>query len=119
MGSRWRGWDVPAAVAAAIALAVIGVNVVLTGGGAAPGYLAAQSAAGLLCAYGSSRAAPARGPALAVAGVALAVLGVLAILSTGLPLLVAGVLALVAAAHTGSVTAGPAAGRRWAGPRAR
>lgn len=98
-GSR-TGWDLLAAIAAVIALVMLGVYVgVITaqGGHMAVWFLAGLAAAALLSIYGAARAAPRRGLALVVSGAALMVLGFLGILSIGFPILCAGVLALVAA----------------------
>jgi hypothetical protein len=102
---RQQGPDVTAATAAAIALAVLALNLVLTNGDPAPGYLAAHIGATALTAYGAFRPAPHRRTALALAGAALVALGLLAIFSTGLLLLVAGGLALVATTRTGPTPA--------------
>lgn len=103
MTSGWRnGWDLLAAIAAAIALIMIGLYIGLIsqeGGDVAVWFLAGLAAAALLSIYGVARAAPLRKLALAVSGVVMVVLGLLGILSIGFPILGAGVLALVAAAR--------------------
>ena len=70
------------------------------GGPAAAWFIGGVSAAGLLAAYGSARAAPRRALALTVAGTILTALGLVGIASVGLPILLAGVLALIAAVRT-------------------
>jgi hypothetical protein len=101
MTSGWRNsWELLAAIAAVIALVMIGLYIGLIsqqGGQVAAWFLAGLAAAALLSIYGVARAAPRRGLALAVSGVVMAVLGLLSILSIGFPILGAGVLALVAA----------------------
>ncbi|GII57262.1 hypothetical protein Pth03_56510 [Planotetraspora thailandica] len=97
------GWDPLAAIAALIALVMMGLYVGLIlqqGDQAVAWFLGGLAAAALLAIYGAARAAPRRGLALAVAGTVLTVLGILGILSIGLPILGAGVLALVAAARS-------------------
>lgn len=106
MTSGWRNdWDLLAAIAAMIALIMIGLYIGLIsqqGGQVAAWFIAGLAAAALLSIYGVARAAPRRGLALAVSGVLMAVLGFLSILSIGFPILGAGVLALVAAARAAS-----------------
>jgi len=101
MNRRGR-WDLLAAIAATIALVMIGLYIGLIsqqGGQVAVWFLAGLSVAAFQAIYGVPRAAPRRTLALAVSGVLLAVLGLLGILSIGLPILVAGGLALLAAAR--------------------
>ncbi|MFU8871652.1 hypothetical protein [Micromonospora sp. SL4-19] len=101
---RWQGWDPLAAVAAVIALIMIGLYVGLIGqqgGEVAVWFLAGLAAAALLSGYGVARAAPRRELALALSGLVMAVLGLLGILTIGCPILIAGGLALVAAARSG------------------
>lgn len=96
-------WDPLAAIAALIASVMVVVYLAIIdrqGGEPLSWFLGALVAAALLAIYGTVRAAPGRGPAMAVAGVLLTVLGVLGILSIGLPILVAGILALVAAVRS-------------------
>jgi hypothetical protein len=106
MTSGWRNdWDLLAAIAAVIALSMIGLYIGLIrqqGGHVAVWFLAGLAAAALLSIYGVIRAAPRRGLALAVSGVVMVALGLLGILSIGLPILGAGVLALVAAGRAAS-----------------
>jgi hypothetical protein len=106
MAAGWRSdWDFLAAIAAAIALIMIGLYIGLIsqqGGPVAVWFLAGLAAAALLSIYGVVRAAPRRGLALAVSGVVMVVLGYLGILSIGFPILCAGVLALVAAGRAAS-----------------
>jgi hypothetical protein len=101
--SEWRNsWDLLAAIAAVIALIMIGLYIGLIsqeGSQLAAWFLAGLAAAALLSIYGVARAAPRRGLALAVSGLVMTVLGFVSILSIGFPILVAGVLALVAAAR--------------------
>ncbi|HEX7744585.1 MAG TPA: hypothetical protein VF462_04910 [Micromonosporaceae bacterium] len=102
-GSR-NDWDLLAAIAAVIALVMIGLYIGLIsqeGDDVAAWFLGGLAAAALLATYGVARAAPQRGLALSASGVVLTVFGFLAILSIGLPILGAGVLALVAAARSG------------------
>lgn len=74
-------------------------------------FVAGLTMAGLLCIYGTVRAAVGRRWVLGVAAVLLLGLGLLGILTIGLPILVAGVLAGVAATRAwGSLAAPPAAG---------
>ena len=106
VSGRRNGWDLLAAVAAVIALIMIGLYVGLIsqqGGQVAAWFLAGLAAAAVLSIYGVARAAPWRGVTLAVSGVVMVVLGLLSILSIGLPILGAGVVALVAAARRGRV----------------
>jgi hypothetical protein len=101
--ARRNGWDLLAAIAAAIALIMIGLYIGLIGqqgGLVAAWFVAVLSAAAILSAYGAARGAPRRGLALAVAGAMMAVLGLLSILSIGFPIVAAGVLAIVAAARS-------------------
>jgi hypothetical protein len=94
-------WDLLAAIAAVIALIMIGLYIGLIsqqGDHVAAWFLAGLASATLLSIYGALRAAPWRGLALAGSGVVMAVLGFLSILSIGFPIFCAGVLALVAAA---------------------
>jgi hypothetical protein len=96
-----NGWDLLAAIAAVIALVMIGLYLGLIdqqGNQPVAWFLGGLAAAALLASYGAARAAPRRGLALAVSGAVMTVLGILSILSIGLPILGAGVLALVAAA---------------------
>lgn len=98
---RRNGWDLLAAIPAAIALIMIGLYIGVIsreGDQVAAWFVAGLAAAALLSIYGVVRAAPWRGLALAVSGLVMAVLGFLSILSIGFPILCAGVLALVAAA---------------------
>lgn len=115
MTSGWRnGWDLLAAIAAVIALIMIGLYIGVIsqqGGQVAAWFLVALAAAALLSIYGVARAAPRRGLALTVSGVVMAVLGLLGILSIGLPILGAGVLALIAAARAASAAHGGGATR--------
>jgi hypothetical protein len=101
-----RNWDPLPAIAAVIALIMVGLYVELIreqGGGHVVGwFVAGLAVAALLSIYGTARAAPRRGVALAVSGTAMAALGLLSILSIGLPILVGGVLVLVSAARAGS-----------------
>jgi hypothetical protein len=95
-------WDPLPAIAAVIALIVIGLYVGLIrqqGGQVVAWFVAGLAGAAVLSVYGVVRSAPRRGLALALSGVVMALLGLLAILSIGCPVLVAGVLALVAAAR--------------------
>lgn len=102
MASESRnGWDPLAAIAAVIALIMIGFYIGVIsqeGDQVAVWFVAGLAAAAILSIYGMVRAAPWRGLALAVSGVVMAVLGFLSILSIGSPILGASVLALVAAA---------------------
>ena len=100
---RRNGLDFLAAIAAVIALIMIGLYLGLIaqqGGKVAVWYLAGLALAALLAIYGVARAAPMRVPVLVVSGVMMVVLGFLGILSIGLPILVAGALALLAAARS-------------------
>lgn len=87
MTSGWRnGWDLLAAIAAVIALIMIGLYIGLIsqqGGQVAAWFLAGLAAAALLSIYGVAHGAPRRGLALAVSGGVMAVLGLLSILSIG------------------------------------
>src|SRR5689334_4467979 len=105
---RRSGWDLLAAVAAAIALAMVviyeallrqqqqhapvvrhaDVELLVVGG---------LVVAAFLSAYGVVRAAPQRAWALAASALVMAVLGVLALLTIGIPILVGAAFALVAA----------------------
>jgi uncharacterized membrane protein len=107
--ARQQGLDPLAIVAAVTASALITLNLLLTNGDPAPGYLAAHIGATALTTYGTFRTAPHRRAALALAGAALVVLGLLAILSTGLLLVLAGGMALLA---TSRPEPAPAAVRR-------
>lgn len=103
-GSR-NGWDLVAAIAAVIALVMIGLYLGLIrqqGGQVAVWFVVGLAAAALLSIYGVVRTAPRRGLALAVSGVVMMVLGFLSLLTIGFPILVAGVVALLAAARSGS-----------------
>ena len=98
-----RGWDLLAAIAAAITLGMIALYIALIvqqDGEVAAWFVAGLAVAAVLTTYGVARRAPRRTLALVVAGVLLAVLGLLGILSIGLPILAAGVLALLAARRT-------------------
>ncbi|HEX8631858.1 MAG TPA: hypothetical protein VF755_27170 [Catenuloplanes sp.] len=111
---RHSGWDVLAAVSAAIALVMIGAYVAVIGqegGQVAIWFLAGLAVAALLSIYGVVRAAPRRRLALAVSGVTMAVLGLVSILSIGVPILGAGVLSLVAAGRQGAGEPPVASGR--------
>ncbi len=104
---RRSDWDLLAAIAAVIALVMIGLYIGLItqqGGQVAAWFLAGLAAAALLSIYGAARAAPRRGVGLAVSGVVMVVLGLLSILSIGFPIFVAGVVALVSAARAGRTT---------------
>ncbi|MEV0897208.1 hypothetical protein [Actinoplanes sp. NPDC049802] len=110
-GSR-NGWDLPAAIAGAIALIMIFLYAGLIrqqGGQVAAWFLAGLAIAALLSIYGAARAAPGRRSVLAVSGMMMVALGLLGILSIGLPILGAGVLALVAATRAAGAGAGPPA----------
>ncbi|SBT43207.1 hypothetical protein [Micromonospora narathiwatensis] len=99
---RRDAWDPLPAVAAVIALVMIGLYVDLIarqGGQVAAWFLAGLAVAALGSVYGVARAAPQRRLVLAVSGGVMALLGLLGILSIGCPILGAGVLALVAAAR--------------------
>jgi hypothetical protein len=105
---RRSGWDPLAAIAAAIALVMIGLYLGLIsqqGGDVAAWFPAGLAVAALLCIYGAARSAPRRRLALAVSGVMMVVLGFLSILSIGFPILVAGVVALTGAARVGRAVA--------------
>jgi hypothetical protein len=100
--ARRNSWDLLAAIAAVIALVMIGFYIGLIsqeGGQVAAWFLGGLGAAALFSIYGVARAAPRRGLALAVSGVMMTMLGLLSILSIGFPILGAGVLALIAAAR--------------------
>jgi hypothetical protein len=102
ISERRKGWDLLAAIAAVIALTMIGIYIGLIsqqGGQLAVWFLAGLGMAALLSIYGAARAAPRRGLALVVSGVMMAILGLLGILSIGFPIIGAGVLAQVAAAR--------------------
>ena len=104
---RRNDWDLVAAIAAVIAVIMIGLYFGLIsqqGGQVAAWFLAGLAAAALLSIYGAARTAPRRGLALAVSGVVMVALGLLTILSIGFPILVAGVVALVGAVRAGTTT---------------
>jgi hypothetical protein len=97
-----RRWDPIAAIAALIAVIMIGVYAaVLSRQDDQPvvWFAAGLLAATLLAAYGAARAAPRRRTALSVSGSMMVALGILGLLSIGLPILGAGLLALIAAAR--------------------
>jgi hypothetical protein len=103
--SRRSGWDLLAAIAAVIALVMIGLYLGLIkqqGGQVAVWFLVGLMVGALLSLYSVPRRAPQRKLALAVSGGLMVVLGLLGILSIGLPILVAGGLALLAAARATS-----------------
>jgi hypothetical protein len=99
---RRGGWDVLAAVAAAIVLVMIGVYVWLIrqeDGEIAVWFVAGLGAAAVLAIYGGVRTRPWRVGALTTAGIVMLVLGVFGILSIGLPIIAAGVLTMIAASR--------------------
>lgn len=104
MASGWRnGWDLLAAIAAVIAVAMIALYAWLMsqqGDQAVAWFLVGITVAALLSIYGVPHAAPGRRVALAVSGVVMVALGLLGILSIGLPILGAGLLALLATARS-------------------
>ena len=109
MASGRKDWDILAAVAAAIALIMIGVYsgvIRQQDGEVAVWFVAALSVAALLALYGTVRAAPGRVVVLFVAGALMAMLGLVGILSIGLPIIIAGVIALVAGSRATRARAG-------------
>lgn len=102
--TTYKDWDLFAAIAAVIALVMLGIYLGLIaqqGGDVAAWFVAGLAAAALLAIYGVARTARWRRPALVVSGTVMAILGFLGILSIGFPILCAGALALVAAARRG------------------
>jgi hypothetical protein len=101
-GSRNK-WDFVAALAAVIALVMIGIYIgliVQQGGRVAVWFVAGLGAAAILSVYAVARMVPWRRWALAVSGGVMTVLGFVSLPSIGFPILCAGVLALVAAARS-------------------